>query len=421
MLQSLLTMTPPPSATPAASQPDPAVDYETKPVKQHDRGIPSLDGIRAVSIVIVLLSHAYTEAIPGGFGVVVFFFLSGYLITTLLRLEQEKKGTVSLTKFYYRRALRIFPNSYLVTLITFALAAMGLIWTFDPAGTGVGTTWTAFLYHTLYLNNYYQIFWNNAHAPHGSGVYWSLAIEEHFYLLFPALFIVLHKLLKTNAQRVGVMIAIAIGALGWRLFAYHNFAWLFGYTDPAKVAELARVMGVSAGEAVDSLASSYAYRATESRLDAIMYGCVLALVGNPYLDKKWLSDRFWLYVATPVALAVIAASMLYREHDFRYTWRFTIQSLALFPIFITAVRCHTHPFFAWLNVPWIRFVGVLSYSLYLVHLVAIFNVRLWLKGTPFDGNNLVSGTIGIAISFVLAIAMYWLLEKPLQGLRRKLH
>lgn len=419
MLSNLVNMNSPAMDT-TPKPADPAVDYETKPIRQHDRGIPSLDGIRAVSIVIVLLSHAFTEAIPGGFGVVVFFFLSGYLITSLLRIEQQKKGQVSLVKFYTRRALRIFPNSYLVLLVSFALAGLGWIWAFDPAGTGVGTTWTAFAFHSLYLNNYYQIFWNNAHAPHGSGVYWSLAIEEHFYLLFPALFIVLHKLLKTNAQRVAVMLAIALASFGWRLFAYHNFAWLFGYDDPARLAEAAKLLGKTELGPLHELAHSYCYRSTECRLDAIMYGCILAMWGNPYLDKKWLSDRFWMFVGVPLALAVIAASMLYRDPAFRETWRFTIQSVALFPIFIAAVRCHEHPLFSWLNWTWVKFIGVLSYSLYLVHLMVIFNLRWWFDGTALD-HNLYTGSIGIAISFALAVAMYWGLEKPLQGLRRKLH
>ncbi len=420
---NLLTMT---SSAPAtipgklATPADPLLDYETKSVKQHDRGIPSLDGIRAVAIVIVLLSHGYTQAIPGGFGVTVFFFLSGYLITSLLRIEQEKKGQVSLVKFYTRRALRIFPNSYLVLLITFGLAAMGLIWTFDPAGTSPTPTGTAFAFHSLYLNNYFQIFWNNAGAPHGSGVYWSLAIEEHFYMLFPALFIVLHKLLKSNAARVGVMLAIAIASFAWRYFAYHNFAWLFGYDDPARLAEAAKMLGVPVSEALHELAHSYCYRATECRLDAIMYGCILAMWGNPYLDKKWLSDKFWMFVAMPIGLMVIAGTLLYRDPAFRETWRFTIQSVALFPIFIAAVRCHSHPIFAWLNWTWVKFIGVLSYSLYLVHLMVIFNLERWFHDTALD-HNAVTGTLGIAISFAIAIAMYWGLEKPLQGLRRKLH
>ena len=74
--------------------------------------IPSLDGLRAVSILIVFVSHAGLDSVPGGFGVTIFFFLSGYLITTLLRREFEADGTIGLGQFYWRRAWRILPPMY---------------------------------------------------------------------------------------------------------------------------------------------------------------------------------------------------------------------------------------------------------------------------------------------------------------------
>ena len=90
--------------------------------------IPSLDGLRAVSFSIVFFAHAGLEKwVPGGFGVTVFVFLSGYLITTLMRMEFEKTGTVSLRKFYLRRVLRILPPFYVVLLLATALTALGVL------------------------------------------------------------------------------------------------------------------------------------------------------------------------------------------------------------------------------------------------------------------------------------------------------
>ena len=89
--------------------------------------IPSLDGLRAISFFLVFLGHSGVPLIPGGFGVTVFFFLSGYLITTLLRLEANKYGRVDLKLFYMRRALRIWPPFYLVLVASTLLAAWGLI------------------------------------------------------------------------------------------------------------------------------------------------------------------------------------------------------------------------------------------------------------------------------------------------------
>src|ERR1700733_3228445 len=80
--------------------------------------IPSLDGIRAASFLIVFAAHAgLADLVPGGFGVTVFFFLSGYLITTLLRMEWQQSGTVSLKQFSLRRVLRILPPFYFTLLL----------------------------------------------------------------------------------------------------------------------------------------------------------------------------------------------------------------------------------------------------------------------------------------------------------------
>src|SRR3954470_20191799 len=90
--------------------------------------LPSLDGIRAVSFALVFAAHAGLDrVIPGGFGVTVFFFLSGFLITTLMRREFDKRGTVSLRNFYVRRALRILPPFYTVLLLASALTLAGVL------------------------------------------------------------------------------------------------------------------------------------------------------------------------------------------------------------------------------------------------------------------------------------------------------
>src|SRR5207244_9669139 len=90
--------------------------------------IPSLDGIRAISFFTVFLAHAGLAGIvPGYFGLSIFFFLSGFLITTLLRMEYDQTGKVSLKQFYLRRVLRIFPPFYLVLLVATVLSGVGFL------------------------------------------------------------------------------------------------------------------------------------------------------------------------------------------------------------------------------------------------------------------------------------------------------
>jgi len=149
--------------------------------------IPSLDGIRALSFSIVFAAHAGLERwVPGFFGLSVFFFLSGYLITTLLRVEWERSGTLDLRQFYLRRALRILPPFYVVLAGASALTLLGAL--------GGALQPRAVLMQALHLSNYEIVRsgWWQGRAP-GTWVLWSLAVEEHFYLVFPLLYLVLRR------------------------------------------------------------------------------------------------------------------------------------------------------------------------------------------------------------------------------------
>lgn len=138
--------------------------------------IPSLDGLRAVAIMIVFLSHAgLSHVVPGLFGVTIFFFLSGYLITTLLRMECERDGGANLRQFFLRRTLRILPPFYLVLGAIALLGSIGFL----------SGSWQpeALAAQALFAANYWEIF--GGVQPPGTEVLWSLAVEEHFYLVFP--------------------------------------------------------------------------------------------------------------------------------------------------------------------------------------------------------------------------------------------
>ncbi len=139
------------------------------------RNIPSLDGMRAVSVLMVFFAHAGLDHfIPGGFGVTIFFFLSGFLITTLLRAEFEKNHVISVKHFWLRRVLRIMPPFYLVLIATVISSAPGTLDLF------------AVLAQFFNFTNYWVIVHgSNAGQPIGTGIFWSLAVEEHFYLIFP--------------------------------------------------------------------------------------------------------------------------------------------------------------------------------------------------------------------------------------------
>jgi peptidoglycan/LPS O-acetylase OafA/YrhL len=344
--------------------------------------IPSLDGLRALSIGIVFLAHAgLHEIIPGAFGVTVFFFLSGYLITTLLRLEQQESGRISLKKFYLRRALRILPPFY--TVLTGAVVASLVHLT--PGVLDV----RAVAAQALHYANYWIVLHGFDGLPAGTGVYWSLAVEEHFYLLFPWLFVGLLRWNPRPERRARALFVLCALFLAWRTFVVLTY-----HPEPDRT-------GV----------------ASDTRFDSLLFGCALAIGENPALDRSAIGERVWKYVLLPIALMGLAGTFLYRSEFFRETVRYTIQGICLVPVFVCAVRYPTWLPIRPLNFRPLAYLGALSYSLYLIHQVVLsaFEHRAPLL------HPVPRGMLAFAIAFALSWTMYQLVEKPCAKLRRKLH
>ncbi len=340
--------------------------------------IPSLDGLRALSIAIVFVSHAGVSALPGGFGVTVFFFLSGYLITTLLRREYEANGTVSYRDFYWRRAWRIFPPMY-------AALALGVFTSVIGATRGEPTVPAVGL-QALHLTNYAGLIGFSKNFPLGTHVFWSLAVEEHFYLLFPVCAVFLLRRFEQRSQALALLAFCGL-VLAWRVVLVVAF-------DPS---------------------TDRTFTATDTRIDAILFGCALALHLNPAMKDAPRPSGAVAVAATLGATAVIAASMLYRDEFYRETLRYTIQSAALAPIFYFAIQRPTMWLFRLLNHPWIAFVGVLSYSLYLVHHIVIFVVTTQWPALGLGPVLLVTG----AVSLLLAYGFHLVIERPSARMRKR--
>jgi peptidoglycan/LPS O-acetylase OafA/YrhL len=343
--------------------------------------IPSLDGIRAVAFMIVFVAHAgLNKIVPGGFGVTVFFFLSGYLITTLMRVEYEEHGTVSLKQFYLRRVLRILPPFYLVLAISTALSVAGLL--------AHGIDPLAIAAQTFHGANYWIIENGYDGLPQGTGVFWSLAVEEHFYLVFPLIFLALHNLIKTPPREAVFLYGLCALILLWRCVL---------------------VYGVHSTQ-------DRTYVGSDTRFDSILYGCALAIRGNPMLDgASSCSDRTWKWLFLPGALATLAFTFVYREPAFRETFRYSLQGIALTPIFVCAMRFPNWSVFRWLNGKIVNFVGVLSYSLYLVHHVIIDAI-----GHHVAMHPVLRAVVALAASLALSYAIYIVIEKPCAKLRKRL-
>lgn len=351
--------------------------------------IPSLDGIRAAAVMIVFIGHCgLGHVIPGGFGVTVFFFLSGYLITTLLRREYEKTGGISLRAFYLRRIYRIFPPMYLVLGILMALALSGVL----SGVAGEMMSPVAILAQAAHFTNYYLI----AHPPGElapvvpySGVMWSLAVEEHFYLLFPLSLLLLWRKGYSHHKAALVLAAACAAVLAWRIFL----------------------------SATLEHPGHWTYHASDSRVDSILFGCIMALWYNPALDPapKGIGSRGWAALCV-LGLAAIAGAYLYRSPAFRDTLRYTVVGIALFPLFWCAVKYATRPAFAWLNLRPVRALGIVSYTFYLAHF-AIIDLTGRIPGV----SGFAQALLAFAFTAAFSAACYVLVEKRFAVLRRQLH
>ena len=343
--------------------------------------IPALDGLRAIAFLFVFVAHTtgntISRYVPATFGVTVFFFLSGYLITTLLRGEFQKTGTIALKDFYIRRALRIFVPMY----IAYAAAAL-LAGIFHSGSLGDRRGfWSAI----LYIYNYMRLFPPAPTLPQGFDVIWSLSVEEHFYILFPLLYLTLMRRRTPPRKQIAIILALCLAGVCWRTFVdFHHFPVL------------------------------WTYYATDCRFDSILWGSLLALWNNPRFDPAPLFLQRHGGALAALSCGTIVATMFLQSLTFRDTVRYTIQGIGLYFIFRFAIASIGHWSVHWLENRALRYLGWLSYSLYLIHrpiedaVVPHLPAKDWLI-------SLVS----FALSLAYAIAIRHTVELPLQRLRAR--
>ncbi|HEX4949118.1 MAG TPA: acyltransferase [Blastocatellia bacterium] len=334
--------------------------------------IVSLDGLRAISISLVLIGHlSGTRYFPlpksiGDFfslaevGVIVFFVISGYLITTLLWQEVATTGRIHLLKFYLRRTLRIFPPYYTLLFVLIL-----------PRLSNVIVLNNADLWHALtYTTNYF--------APQSwyVGHTWSLAVEEQFYLLWPAALLLLGK---------GRAFVVAASLL--------------------LLCPVVRVLSIaSIWHRPDSAAF-------EMVADSLACGCLLAL-GQARLHQQPLYVRLLKaksFVLLP--LAVLAVSALHHSPKIYYSVGLSLINIGAAICVDWCITWHNGKLGRWLNARGIVFVGVLSYSLYLWQQVFLHRAATTIV-TTFPLNLL--------LTLLAALTSYYAIEKPSLHLRQRL-
>lgn len=338
--------------------------------------IPSLDGLRAVAIVIVLWGHAgFPTLIRESTGVTIFFFLSGYLITTLMRAEADKRGEVSLKNFYLRRVLRIFPSLFIVLAAAVVLSLLGLMPNAMNAG-GIASSAT-------FLSNYFIIFEGRDGLPGGMNALWSLAVEEHYYMLFPLLYVAMRKWLPNRLNQALLLAAICFLILAWRCF----LIW--------QGADYDRI-----------------YLATDTRADAILWGAILAIIANPVYGEIPKVRNKSILPAVLVASAAVFYLVSRAPDIIGMSLGYTVQSVVLAGVFVPLILAPESMIGRVLNWKPIAYLGVLSYSLYLVH-----RPLLILADEHLSLPHAVEAFVGLAAAILVAWLIRVLVERPIEGLR----
>jgi len=347
--------------------------------------IASLDGLRAISIAMVMLGHlSGTRGFPtlesrldyANLGVRIFFIISGFLITGLLQAEKREQGVISLKRFYWRRTIRIFPAYYSYLLVVWCLMLLGIS----------RVTLQDLLHAATYTTNYHTArSWDLGHA-------WSLGVEEQFYLVWPALVAFLSP--------SGSIKACA--------------TWLL-------VVPCARVLMMALPNGVTDLQMNVGF-SFETVSDSIATGCLLALLQDRLSSCSryvhFLSSK--LFALVPV-LGLIAFSLdrwndvVPRQIDFLLTAAHALVGITGANIAVAicidwCIRKNDTLVWRMLNHQYFARVGVLSYSLYLWQQPFLNrNSTAWYSAFP---QNLV-------FSILAAVVCHELIEKPALRLRQR--
>ena len=345
------------------------------------RRLPGLDGLRALSIGLVVVGHAYHGAwnldpaslvwfIIGNaaLGVEIFFVISGFLITTLLLDEEYRTGGISLCDFYVRRAFRILPALWTYLGAVFLLASVGMLG--EMSSTGLLSAFSFTSDYTL--------------LPPSSAVAhtWSLSIEEQFYLLWPP---VLAFVLKRYGRRraAGLVLALVL---------------------------LAPFIRVATYQSGNAFLAQHLYYTFHTRMDALMFGCLLALVsGTEPFERFYRAAERWI---VPLAMFTLFVSPLLTTYRgaYLYTIGYSLEGASIALSILWLVRNPRSRVGRLFNARAVMHIGVISYSLYLWQ-------QLMLKTDfPISSHALA----GVLCSLLAAQLSYSFVEQPFLRLRARL-
>ncbi|MGX7628897.1 acyltransferase family protein [Bacillus thuringiensis] len=363
----------------------------TKPFKKNSRYMVGLDSLRGLAILGVILYHINFNWMPGGFlGVTVFFVLSGYLITDILAMEWKRNKRIDLKKFWLSRARRLLPGMLVMLVITLAWITIfhsSLLEKMRGDSLAalfyVSNCW--YIYHKLsYFDNFNQI------SPLNH--FWSLAVEEQFYVVWP--FIISLGLYYIKKQ-FRMILLICLGAFASAL----AMAILYEPgVDPSRI-----------------------YYGTDTRAFSLLIGAVLALVwpSNRLANKIIPKARFILDVVGGIALIIILV-MFWKTNQYDpFLYKGGMVLLSIATALLVANLAHPASRIAqFLRFRPLRWVGVRSYGIYLWHYPILTLTTPKVNAGDF---SIIRAILQFLLIILIAQISWKFIEKPIrQGALRNI-
>ena len=350
--------------------------------------LPGLDGVRALAVIGVLLYHADLSWIPGGFlGVDVFFVLSGFLITSLILEEFDRSGRVDFRKFYLGRARRLLPALILVLVVVSLAAAL----VYQDAARQLASDVVASIF---YVNNWWYIAADQSYfefigRPPLLKHLWSLAVEEQFYLVWPAIaFLAMRRFARKGVFAVAATLAILSTIWMLQLAVANGFP---DFADPSR-----------------------AYFGTDSHSMGLLIGAAMATFWRPGRMRRSLPTGASAII-TAIGIAALLAVIWFFVFVGEFTpWLYRGGFLGLALIVATLIAAASHPGVglgkAMGTQPW-RYIGQRSYGLYLWHWPVFMATRPGLD-LSLDGVPLLILRLGLTVG--IAELSFRFVEMPIR-------
>lgn len=354
--------------------------------------LPSIDSLRALAVLAVIIYHVDVNYLPGGFlGVDLFFVLSGYLISSLIIKEYKKTGSVNLYNFYIRRARRLLPAVYF--MITVGLVVMVL---FNEVLLRKSHLDAIFGY--IYSSNWWYIFhkldyFDSFGAQSPFKHLWSLAIEEQFYMIFPLLFLLVNRKKKSKDGTYKLNKNFLYVVLGLIIVSLIAHILLFDINNISRI-----------------------YFGTDTRAFSLLVGVVGAILyPMERLHAKVTLQQNMIYSAVSLlSISTLITVMIYTSEYNTWLYRGGFLLVAVLGLIVIISSGKQHTLMSrLLSFKPVVFIGKISYSLYLWHFpVLVLTTPVSEIGNP----NIYFVILRVILTFVVAIVSYVFVETPIRKL-----